>query len=981
MRGNWNWYTWMGIIALLVGALPQQLAGQCNDPAPPGTGPNACDQAPVFCSVSELDGYCSSFSNTGVGICPPPFCGSCENYHFLGFVANSNSISLLITPSNCSGTPDGTGVQAQIYETSNCSSFTAVSNCQSPGVEVPLQVDAINLTIGETYYLMIDGWAGDACDYEITVLAGGGELVPPQIIGGIDGIPEVCPGSELTYQVTTNPGATNVDWSITPAIGSVAAGATTDSVTISWNSPGTAQLCATPYNDCEEGPPVCTVISSNFIPTTIFQEDLCFGDIVECGGQVYSTPGVFTNTYTSTLGCDSVVTCIINPIFPGLTFIDTVVCAGACFEIADTSFCETGAHSYTIPNGSVQGCDSTITLILNVMDAETLTPDAEELDCADGSSVQLQPLFATALNDTIPESSVSYEWTGPGIMGPTDQFTAEADQEGLYIFTVLHERFDLSCTASDTIIVTLTSIPLTERSAMICPGDSLLFGSVYYDTTGIYFDTLIAQNGCDSIVELQLGLLENDQNQIVLQLCDGQQVTIGDNTYGETGMYSDTLTNIEGCDSIVQLDLTVASEFFIARLETLCFGDSIQIGDSTYKESGFYLDTLLSFFGCDSIIELDLTVLPDHPITQIDTTICSGNLVTIAGQTFDETGLYEISLANVNGCDSIVQLQLTAHPAPLTFIQDTICFGDEYLFNDQLLNESGTYITSALNEFGCDSTIALDLFVRPPNIEYFFEEICEGDSLFFGGSSFFEAGSYLLEWENDHDCDSFNLLNLTVFEENVSEFELEVCEPGIYEVNGKNYLAPGTYTETNTNQEGCDSILQIHLFLGDGPVLANSAITPDDGTMNGAITVEIEGGVPPYTYHWNADGMSNQITGLEAGLYELTVTDAYDCSATFSFEVDLTSAQYSLIQEAQIRFFPNPVSTQSMAYVEIQASVAERVHLSLADSRGKVFLSKTAPLHPSETRQIPLSIVTPPGVYFLQIQVGELLKVEKVVVF
>jgi hypothetical protein len=300
----------------------------------PRDGSDACNDAPVFCSVSELDGYCSLFPI-------PESEHSCENYHFLGFVANSNSISLLITPSNC-GTPDGTGVQAQIYETNNCLNFTAVSNCLSTGVETPIQIDAINLTIGETYYLMIDGWAGDDCDYEITVLAGGGELVLPEIIGGVDGVLDVCPGSELTYQVATNPGATDVEWSIIPAIGSVVSGGTNDSVTIEWTSLGTAQLCATPYNSCDEGPPVCTIISSNPIPITVFQETLCLGETVECAGQMYSNPGVFTTTYPSVLGCDSVVQCIINLVVPAFQLIDTVICVGDCFEIADTSFCEAG---------------------------------------------------------------------------------------------------------------------------------------------------------------------------------------------------------------------------------------------------------------------------------------------------------------------------------------------------------------------------------------------------------------------------------------------------------------------------------------------------------------------------------------------------------------------------------------------------------------------------------------------------------------
>ncbi len=157
-------------------AIAHQLAAQCNLPSPPGTGAQGCQNAPLFCSEEDMDGYCSTTGATGTGACPSAFCGTCENSHWLSFIAGGTVVTLTISPSNCAGQPSGTGLQAQLFATADCTNFTAVSNCDGAGQAVPITLTATGLTIGEVYYLLIDGWGGDECDYEIDVTEGIGNL-------------------------------------------------------------------------------------------------------------------------------------------------------------------------------------------------------------------------------------------------------------------------------------------------------------------------------------------------------------------------------------------------------------------------------------------------------------------------------------------------------------------------------------------------------------------------------------------------------------------------------------------------------------------------------------------------------------------------------------------------------------------------------------------------------------------------------------
>lgn len=160
----------------------------------------------------------------------------------------------------------------------------------------------------------------------------------------------------------------------------------------------------------------------------------------------------------------------------------------------------------------------------------------------------------------------------------------------------------------DVTIIICSSV-FTAIDTIINIGDSIKVGNNIYKTTGTYSDTLMAANGCDSIVTTNLTVLPNSSFSQNPTICDGQSVTVDSNTYTVSGNYSDTLTAANGCDSIVTTNLTVNPTDSITLNDTIIQGGNIKIGDSTFTTAGTYMVTMKNSDNCDSIITLNLTVL------------------------------------------------------------------------------------------------------------------------------------------------------------------------------------------------------------------------------------------------------------------------------------------------------------------------------------------------------------------------------------
>lgn len=95
-------------------------------------------------------------------------------------------------------------------------------------------------------------------------------------------------------------------------------------------------------------------------------------------------------------------------------------------------------------------------------------------------------------------------------------------------------------------------------------------------------------------------------------------------------------------------------------------------------------------------------------------------------------------------------------------------------------------------------------------------------------------------------------------------------------------LAPGTYTATITDANGCSASVTTTINGPTSPITVQwyAVQHPCEGANNGGITVNAFGGTPPYTFIWENEDLEGQIlTGLGPGNYIVTVIDANGCVA------------------------------------------------------------------------------------------------------
>ncbi len=97
-------------------------------------------------------------------------------------------------------------------------------------------------------------------------------------------------------------------------------------------------------------------------------------------------------------------------------------------------------------------------------------------------------------------------------------------------------------------------------------------------------------------------------------------------------------------------------------------------------------------------------------------------------------------------------------------------------------------------------------------------------------------------------------------------------------------LCAGTYSVTTTDVYGCQHFCRHHV-VSDPPLLVAFATSTNAtcfGVCNGSVTVNASGGTPPYSYTYSFGAGTASQSGLCAGTYNITVTDAHGCTTVAS---------------------------------------------------------------------------------------------------
>jgi hypothetical protein len=226
-------------------------------------------------------------------------------------------------------------------------------------------------------------------------------------------------------------------------------------------------------------------------------------------------------------------------------------------------------------------------------------------------------------------------------------------------------------------------------------------------STGVYTDTLQNVNGCDSLVSLDITFNTGSSDTTATSTCD-PSYNFNGMLLTSSGVYTDTLQNVNGCDSLVSLDITFNTGSSDTTATSTC-DPSYNFNGMLLTSTGVYTDTLQNVNGCDSLVSLDIT----FNTASSDTLVveeCSVPYM-VAGLIINSTGIYKDTLINAVGCDSVLTVDFTLLLAPRDTSNVFSCNDNYITLSGKILNGEGYHEDTLTTASGCDSIVVYNLTV------------------------------------------------------------------------------------------------------------------------------------------------------------------------------------------------------------------------------------------------------------------------------
>lgn len=280
-------------------------------------------------------------------------------------------------------------------------------------------------------------------------------------------------------------------------------------------------------------------------------------------------------------------------------------------------------------------------------------------------------------------------------------------QTGVYTYRVGQ------CDSLLTFDIETMQTPESSRSASICLGDSIYIGGAWRKTMGQYTDLLQTVSGCDSLDRVTLSITPTQSTHSSLEICSGQTATIHGITRTSTGVYTQVFQSILGCDSTSTVTLTIAPPILTKDSIWICEQESATIHGQVRTSTGLYTQAYKTSEGCDSTSIVFLTVSP-YKITNRFYKLCTGDSLWLMDRYIKSGGIYPDTLSSNGNCDEIVRHEVKVLPTSQWESLSYLCYDHPREILGQWITKAGRYPFHYTNQFGCDSTVIIDVMEVPP---------------------------------------------------------------------------------------------------------------------------------------------------------------------------------------------------------------------------------------------------------------------------
>jgi uncharacterized repeat protein (TIGR03803 family) len=335
---------------------------------------------------------------------------------------------------------------------------------------------------------------------------------------------------------------------------------------------------------------------------------ICNGDTFNWHGTDYAIPGIYTASYVTVNGCDSIYTLslTVNPFYSFSE--DHSICEGEAYNWQGTDYKTPG--TYTASYVTVNGCDSIYILNLAV-----------------------NPVYSFSEDHSICEGE-AYNWQG------TDYTTSG-------IYTASYSTVN-GCDSIYILNLIVNPVYSFSEDHSICEGEAYNWQGTDYKTPGTYTASYVTVNGCDSIYILNLAVNPVYSFSEDRSICEGETYNWQGNTFTDAGTYTVYFTTTKGCDSTFTLNLSVNT------VDTSVVRNGITLSanasDATFQWLNCGNNFSLLTGETNQNFRATFNGIYAVEITQnncIDTSACfSITAVSIAGQNSNESKIYPNPFSN-----------------------------------------------------------------------------------------------------------------------------------------------------------------------------------------------------------------------------------------------------------------------------------------------------------------------------------------------